>query len=315
MNFSCDCHINCPGTDSPFANLSSEPADKIAFFAFNSGWGNNLPPLGDSFTKTGCFSPCVSFVSQADADACASRQELLCAVDGGPTDPGDPGWTDPGGNPVPVFPSHQESCTALCPDGLPFTDTIPAGRYDATTQIQADRIAASFACRAASANKVCLSAIPTEACRGQSYTALVTATCSNPMGFWSFGGDVPPGLNITLTFGSTTAVISGTPTSEGTHSFFIIANDIFGNFMQKNYTICVIDIGPTNTTLPNAAPSVPYSQQMTATACATAPLSWSIVQGALPAGLILDPITGIISGTPTTTGTFMFLVQVQTAAT
>lgn len=313
MNFPCGCHVNCPGTDSPFANLSSEPADQISFFAFNFGWGNNVPPLGDSFTKAGCVANCTSTISQQDADFCASRQQLECLVDGGPTDPGGPGWTDPGGNQVPIFTNGNVSCTGHCPDGLPFTFTIAAGTFAGLTQLQADRIAFSFACFGVANNILCLSSIPTEACRNQAYNATITATSHFPVLFWSFGGDFPVGLNIS--FSGQTATITGKAQNEGTHEFSVTAVDTQGNSMTKNYTICVIDIGPTNTTLPNAAPNLAYSQQMTATSCATAPLSWAIVGGALPAGLTLNPITGIISGTPTSSGTFTFLVQVQTAAT
>jgi hypothetical protein len=41
------------------------------------------------------------------------------------------------------------------------------------------------------------------------------------------------------------------------------------------------------------------------------PYTWSIVEFALPPGLNLDSDTGIISGTPSTTGKFSFLVEVR----
>ena len=37
--------------------------------------------------------------------------------------------------------------------------------------------------------------------------------------------------------------------------------------------------------------------------------SYTITQGSLPGGLTLDPTSGIISGTPTTSGTFSLTVQ------
>lgn len=47
----------------------------------------------------------------------------------------------------------------------------------------------------------------------------------------------------------------------------------------------------------------------------TLPLSWSVISGALPAGLTLDPSTGQISGTLTTPGTSTFTIQVQDSRT
>jgi Putative Ig domain len=42
----------------------------------------------------------------------------------------------------------------------------------------------------------------------------------------------------------------------------------------------------------------------------TAPLTWSIASGSLPAGLTFNAATGVISGTPTTVGTSNFTVQI-----
>ena len=44
-------------------------------------------------------------------------------------------------------------------------------------------------------------------------------------------------------------------------------------------------------------------------------MSWSIVSGALPTGLRLNPSTGQLSGTPTTLGTSTFTIRVQDSST
>ena len=53
----------------------------------------------------------------------------------------------------------------------------------------------------------------------------------------------------------------------------------------------------------------PFSQSLTAVG-GTLPYTWSLLTGALPAGLTLSP-AGVISGTPTAAGAFGFTVQVQ----
>lgn len=63
------------------------------------------------------------------------------------------------------------------------------------------------------------------------------------------------------------------------------------------------------TSLPNAAVGVSYSQTLQA-AGGQPPYTWSISSGALPTGLMLDPVTGIIGGIPTTPGTFNFTAKV-----
>lgn len=46
----------------------------------------------------------------------------------------------------------------------------------------------------------------------------------------------------------------------------------------------------------------------------TAPYSWNLVSGSLPTGLSLGSTTGVITGTPTATGTFNFFYKVSDAA-
>ncbi|MBI5734181.1 MAG: putative Ig domain-containing protein, partial [Candidatus Kerfeldbacteria bacterium] len=63
----------------------------------------------------------------------------------------------------------------------------------------------------------------------------------------------------------------------------------------------------TTASLPAAMVGSAYSQTLTATG-GTAPLTWSLNIGSLPAGLTLSS-AGVISGTPTTSGTASFTVQ------
>ena len=60
--------------------------------------------------------------------------------------------------------------------------------------------------------------------------------------------------------------------------------------------------------------STGYSQTLAATG-GTAPYSWSVTSGTLPAGLSLNLSTGAITGTPTAAGTSNFTVQAKDATT
>jgi hypothetical protein len=62
--------------------------------------------------------------------------------------------------------------------------------------------------------------------------------------------------------------------------------------------------------LPSATSGSPYSSTLSVTG-GTAPYSFSLASGALPAGLLLGSTTGTISGTPTATGSFSFAVLVS----
>src|SRR5207249_9777645 len=60
----------------------------------------------------------------------------------------------------------------------------------------------------------------------------------------------------------------------------------------------------TPASLASGVAGVPYSQTLTA-GSGTAPFTWAVTAGALPAGLTLSG-AGLLSGTPTVIGTFNF---------
>src|SRR5262249_16293735 len=66
----------------------------------------------------------------------------------------------------------------------------------------------------------------------------------------------------------------------------------------------------TTTTLSNGIVNQVYNQTVFETG-GTAPFTWSIISGSLPAGLSLNASSGVISGTPTTAGMSSFTIGVQ----
>lgn len=103
-------------------------------------------------------------------------------------------------------------------------------------------------------------------------------------------------------------VISG----DGIHTISYWSVDNFGVYetpRTQTFEIASLLI-TTDSPLPSGTVGFPYEVTLEASG-GTLPYIWSVVSGALPPGLILDPETGTISGTPTTAGTFAFTIQVE----
>ena len=107
--------------------------------------------------------------------------------------------------------------------------------------------------------------------------------------------------------------LSGTPTVDGTFGFTVLAVDASGLQASKNFSINVrSNIFIVRTDLARAIIGVAYSQQLVVQG-GTAPYLWTPFGNPVPEGLFLNPTTGTISGTPTTTGDYFFAVKVTDA--
>ena len=121
-------------------------------------------------------------------------------------------------------------------------------------------------------------------------------------------GALPTGITL-----SSAGVLSGTTVVSGNFSFTVTATDAdsFTGSQAYSFTIAAPAIALTPASLTAATVGVAYSQTITSTGGAT-PYAYSLKTGALPAGLTLSS-TGIVSGTPTAGGTFLFTVQATDA--
>jgi hypothetical protein len=114
---------------------------------------------------------------------------------------------------------------------------------------------------------------------------------------------------------SPTGVISGTPQQAGTFSFSAQVIDSSSHAAQKAFSITInrAALSVATTTLGPGIRGTPFSQQLIAGG-GTPPYHWGLASGPLPASLSLDEGTGLVSGTPSVTGTFVITVSVSDAA-
>jgi hypothetical protein len=152
---------------------------------------------------------------------------------------------------------------------------------------------------------------------GKAYTLQVLGKggCTpNSVTYKVTSGTPPPGLNV-----SSSALISGIPNQPGRWKFYISVYDI--PFWQGGLSWCsdakvsswefAIDVAQglqivqRQSVLAPAQLTVPYSLQLTATGGTP---TWAVSSGALPSGLTLNSSSGLLSGTPTTTGDYVFKI-------
>ncbi len=160
-------------------------------------------------------------------------------------------------------------------------------------------------------------------------------SCEPYFRFTLLRGSLPPGLSF-----SSGGLLSGTPARAGSWRFWVRAEDLRASDGGPAWCVSadqadgefVVTVHPgVVVTTESARPGTvgaPYDLVLSAQetsgpnqlsllpgcapgelASGSCPLTWSVVQGQLPAGLRVNPVTGQILGTPTAEGVFPFVVR------
>jgi PKD repeat protein len=140
---------------------------------------------------------------------------------------------------------------------------------------------------------------------GTAYSQTITASGGTAPYTYAVTAGSLAGSGLSL---SSQGTLSGTPTTANTYTFTVTATDNNGCTGSQGYSVTITC--PTITELPSSLPrgtvSAAYSQTITASG-GTAPYTYAVTLGTVPTGLSLSS-AGLLSGTPTTAGTYSFTV-------
>jgi hypothetical protein len=146
---------------------------------------------------------------------------------------------------------------------------------------------------------------------GAPYQASLSATGGAQPYSWTVdSGSLPAGLALDATSGA----INGMPNQPGDTSFTVRVTDSTSQSAVQPLAISVTaPLQITTGGLAGGKVGTSYQASVAVTG-GTQPYSWSIVSGALPSSLALNPASGTISGTPSTAGHSSFTMKVNDSA-
>jgi len=148
---------------------------------------------------------------------------------------------------------------------------------------------------------------------GSAYSVAISVSNGTlPYGAVQLTGTLPTNLN--FAGGS----ITGTPTQTGSFPLTASVTDAVGGTATANYTLQINPAPPppptvNPATLPQGEVTVAYTTTLTETGGTGPTFTWALASGSLPNGVSLSA-TGVISGTPSQSGSFPFSVQVTDSA-
>jgi CSLREA domain-containing protein len=144
---------------------------------------------------------------------------------------------------------------------------------------------------------------------GTTGTVYSQSLSASPAGNYSFAktsGTLPPGLSL-----NAAGSLSGNPTTQGTYTFTVTATGFGACTGSLSYTV-TITASCATITLPNLPATgkvgVNYSGNLAATT-PSASYTFSVQSGALPPGLAINNLFGLLSGKPTAAGSYTFTLK------
>ncbi len=157
---------------------------------------------------------------------------------------------------------------------------------------------------------------------GVPYSYQLTSTGGTGAITWSLSSGSLAGTGLAL---SSSGLLSGTPTAiENGLSLTFEAQDSATNQQQTKTALLPLNINnalaiTTTSSLPIAIPNTAYNQSLAAVGGSGSGYTWTVLSGATGASSLATlnlsvSSAGVISGTPTTTGTANFSVQVKDSA-
>jgi uncharacterized protein (TIGR03437 family) len=279
----------------PGATLQGEPS-KAGVFAFTlTATGPGGDTLSQAFTLT-VVAPAIGIVLQPAFSVTAGQPATISWVINGGV------W------PFRVSITGQPDGMALTPNSLSLAGTpTRAGTFNvivlvvdsASTTQQASTTVTVFA-------PLVVGSGLAAARNNNFYSASLSATGGAPPYLWgSNGRAMPSGLSLSSA-GQITGLVTAAP---GTYPLTVTVTDARNSTASGSLSLVVS--GPTIGTqsVPHAQVGTSYSQTLQSTG-GTPPYVWSVSSGALPPGLALGRVTGIISGLPTAMGAYPFIAQV-----
>jgi hypothetical protein len=205
---------------------------------------------------------------------------------------------------------------SISPSGLiSGTPTSTAGNYSVTIQAMDQNNCPgtiNYVLTLACPTVTITPTTPPNGTVGVGYSTTLAASGATGPYTWSLpSGSTPPGLAL-----SPSGVISGTPTTPGSYSFTVEARGVYAcvGSATINLTIDCPTLALSPASIASGYRGVAYTQTITSSG-GIGPYTYSLIAGSLPPGVTLNTTNGVISGTPTATGSYSFTLRSLDSAT